>query len=279
MDASKWWADWQNADHALKFDFRASVPQRVLVRDLESFNDVRLLKESLSPKEETLFLEVGCATGDFYRYLRIQYPRVGYRGLDVSRAAIDRARRKYPEGMFETVDPQWDIQTILNICDGRRPEIVFSKDVIHHQVNPLEFLSRLLQLPAETLIFRTRTRDRGPTEWDPEKSCQFHYDGWMPYVVINLDELISHLRKSLPDAEIEVWRNHMILGGQHNRYLPKDCYLESTGTAETAVRVRLAGMNPGRLSVEDRRDAIPDYSVSEMLMLGVRKVTSRLRLG
>ena len=277
MDASKWWADWQNADHALKFDFRSAVPERILVRDLESFNDVLLLKQSVDANHGKLLLEVGCATGDFYRYTRIKYPRISYCGIDVSRTAVDRARNKYPAGKFERVDPDWDADAISRIC-GRRPDIVFSKDVVHHQVNPLEFISRLLKLPAETLIFRTRTRDQGPTESDPEKSCQFHYDGWMPYIVVNLDELIGHVRKLMPKAEIEVWRNHMVLGGQYGRFLPKDCYVASTGTAETAVRVAVSS-NSGKLSISDRRDANPKYSVLETLMLGIRKVTSRQRLG
>src|SRR2546429_1306148 len=187
MDLAKWWADWQNVDHAKKFDFRASVPNRVLARDFESFNDVRFLSETLAGTQEKLLLEVGCATGDFYRYLKFRHPSVIYRGADVSTPAIDRAKQKSPAGSFHVVNPDWDVETMTSICGAHRPQIVFSKDVAHHQVKPLEFLSRVLQLPLETLIFRTRTRDKGPTEWDPEKSCQYHYGGWMPYIVMNLD--------------------------------------------------------------------------------------------
>src|SRR5438477_10524052 len=100
MDLAKWWSDWQSADHAVKFDFRASVPDRILVRDFESFNDVGLLNNVLETGDDKAFLEIGCATGDFFRYMRIRHPKVPYNGVDVSRPAIERAKSKYPDGAF-----------------------------------------------------------------------------------------------------------------------------------------------------------------------------------
>jgi hypothetical protein len=274
VDLAKWWSDWQSVDHATKFDFRASVPSRVLVRDFESFSDIQLLKEVLGGTSSShLLLEVGCATGDFYRYLGIRYPGVRYSGIDVSNPAVTRARSKYPQAQFITVDPAWTPETVVEFC-GWRPDIVFSKDVIHHQVDPLGFLARLLAMTSQNLIFRTRTRDNGPTEWDPEKSCQYHYGGWMPYIIINLSDLIEHIRRTVPGADIVIHRNHMILGGRCNRYVPKDCYLESTGTAETAVRVSVGPGVTDTVTVNDRRDANPAYSKVELGMLALRKLRS-----
>jgi hypothetical protein len=64
----------------------------------------------------------------------------------------------------------------------------------------------------------------------------------------------------------------MVLGGKHNRYLPKECYLDQTGTAETSVRVSLLGRNPGSVRIHDRVDADPHYSSLEMLLLGLQKI-------
>ena len=277
MDHTKWWEDWQNPAHAREFDFRAWAPNRILIRDLESFNDVRLLNEALLASPRKHLCEIGCATGDFYRYLLLRHPEVKYNGTDVSKPAIERARSKYPSGHFEPVDPAWDRETMVGICGGARPGIVFSKDVVHHQVKPLEFLSCLLQLPSEMLILRTRTRDHGPTEWDPDKSCQYHYSGWMPYIVMNLSEMIEHIQGLLPASEIIAYRNHIILGGKHNRYLPKDCYLEQTGTAETALGVFLITKNPGKVTIKDRPDSSPHYSSFEMAILGARKLARIVR--
>ena len=276
MDLTKWWADWQNLAHAREFDFRASLPNSILVRDLESFNDVRLLHEVLIGGRQKVFCEVGCATGDFYRYLLLRHPEAKYNGVDVSKPAIERARSKYPNGKFCRVDPNWEKEIMIDIC-GARPEIVFSKDVVHHQVKPFEFLFRLLGLPSEMLIFRTRTRDHGATEADPDKSCQYHYGGWMPYIVMNLTELIEQIQELAPASETIAYRNHMILGGKHNRYLPRDCYLEQTGTAETAIGVFLITKNPGKVTIRDRRDSNPRYSSFEMAILGARKLARMVR--
>jgi hypothetical protein len=269
---AKWWADWQSTDHAAKFDFRASVPRRVLIRDFESFNDVRLLNEILKTNQNAILLEVGCATGGFYRYIHTRYPKVMYRGVDVSMPAVDHARSNFPDAQFSTVEPDWSPESLIELSGGLKPQIVFCKDVVHHQVDPLEFLSRLLKVPCAALIFRTRTRDAGPTEWDPEKSCQYHYRGWMPYIVMNITELIDQIRQHAPAAEITICRNHMVLGGKHNRYLSKECYLEQTGTAETAVRVSLVTRNPGSVTIVDRLDANPQYSAIEMFQIGISKI-------
>jgi hypothetical protein len=94
----------------------------------------------------------------------------------------------------------------------------------------------------------------------------------MPYIVMNLEEIISHIRQLCPKAELVIYRNHTILGGKHNRYLPKDCYFEQTGTAETAFCVSLN--STGKVTINDRADATPRYSSFEMLMLGARKLTT-----
>jgi len=40
-------------------------------------------------------------------------------------------------------------------------------------------------------------------------------------------------------SKIVILKNYTILGGQHNRYLPKDCYLPETGTAESGVYIEI----------------------------------------
>jgi len=259
---SKWYTDWQSRDHAISFDFRHTLADRNLVCNYESFNDVRLLTERVDRQRELVLLEVGCATGDFYRYLSLKFPRILYYGLDISEPAIRRAQEKFPRGRFAVTEPD---SKLLDAADNmgmpHRAEIVYAKDVVHHQTRPLEFLSELLDAAGEALILRCRTRDVGETEYDPEQSCQYHYGGWMPYIVSNLDELISHIRGQAPEAEIVVYRHRMVLGGQHNRCLPKDCYLKETGTAETAVGVFKVTATPGRVMIEDRVDQNPRYTL------------------
>lgn len=277
---SPWYTDWQSAEHARTFDIGPVLDDRNLVRGYEAYNDVRMLVERLDRGSDADLLEIGCATGDFYRYLRLQFPRVRYYGLDISEPAVARARNKFPQGKFGLTEPGLAVLVAAERLGlTRRPAVVYARDVVHHQTKPLTLVSELLEAAEEMLILRGRTRDVGATEADPEKSCQYHYDGWMPYIVSNLDELIDHIRAAAPRAEIGVSRHHMVLGGQQNRYLPRDCYLEETGTAETAVGVFLATGAPGRVHVADLVDRNPRFTadfVAGQLFARGRRYLSRL---
>ena len=257
----RWYVDWQELEHARLFDGRHRLSKRDLARNYRSFNDVRLLEERLDRTRSLKFLEVGCATGEFYRYLRTQYPQIGYYGVDVSRPAVARAKEKYPKGNFFVTDPGLPVADNLRMLGiPASPDIVYAKDVLHHQTDPHAFLLQLLTIASGAVILRTRTRDIGQTVADPELSCQYHYKGWMPYIVLNLQELIKSVQTQAPRCELIIYRNHMILGGWENRFLPKECYLPETGTAETAMGVFLETENPGRVHVEDRKDQDLVYS-------------------
>lgn len=250
-----WYADWQRPEHAEHFDARSRLDARNLVRNYEAFNDVRLLKERLDPSRAADLLEVGCATGEFSRYVRLRFPRLRYAGLDISSPAVARAKSKYPQTAFFVVEAGRPLAESLQAVGApAAPAIVYSKDVMPHQVEPLAFLSGLIRQASEAVIVRCRTRDVGETERDPERSCQYHYGGWMPYIVLNLQELIEHILAEAPGSEVIVYRHHMVLGGWNNRFVPKALYLEETGTAETAVGLFKTTDHPGRVTVQDRAD-------------------------
>lgn len=253
------------------------MDDKSLVRNYESFNDVRLLNERLDRSRKVSLLEVGSATGEFYRYLRLKYPNVDYYGIDISRSAIARAREKYPRARFFLSDVNVKMTDVVRqLGVSRNPGVVYVKDVVHHQTTPLEFISQLLHVTSEALVMRLRTRDVGQTVADPELSCQYHYHGWMPYIVMNLQELIDHITSQVPGCELVVYRNHMILGGRENRFLPKECYLAETGTAETAVGIFLRTESPGRVSVEDRRDQNLRYPLGYRVRSFARRILRSL---
>lgn len=257
-----WYEDWQNRNHARLFDGRHRLDAKNLIRNYESLNDVCLLRQKVGSSRRLSLLEVGCATGEFYRYLKIRYPHASYTGVDISGPALERARKKYPDGRFLLGNPEELLPELLKRHHvEQRPQVVYSKDVLHHQTEPFRFLDQLIEIASESVILRTRTRDRGPTVWDPDLSCQYHYRGWMPYIVLNLEETIDHLKDRVPTAEIIAIRHRMILGGKENRFLPKDCYVPETGTAETAIGLFLNG-RPGRIEVIDRSGEEASYTLS-----------------
>lgn len=254
-EAAAWYGDWQDPAHVEMFDARSRLDARNLIRNYEAFNDVRLLRERVDASRAADLLEVGCATGEFSRYLRVTLPRVRYTGVDVSAPAITHAKAKYPRTPFFVVEADRPLaESLSRLGFSQPPAIIYAKDVMPHQVEPYAFLSSLIRQASEAVIVSCRTRDVGPTERDPERSCQYHYGGWMPYIVVNLQELIDMITGEFPDRELVIYRHHLILGGHNGRFVPKELYLKETGTAETAVGIFKTADRPGRVVVQDRPD-------------------------
>lgn len=275
---SDWYGDWQSEAHSVVFDGRARLGRHELIRNYECLNDVRMLKERIDPSRSLDLLEIGCATGELYRYLRWSLPAVRYAGLDISHPAVARAKAKYPQGSFFIVDPQIPLrESLKQVGLPEHPEIVYAKDVVQHQVHPFKFLSEVLQVASDMVILRCRTRDVGATELNPDLSCQYHYDGWMPYLVLNLHELLHHLQAQAPECEVVVYRHYVILGGQNRRFLPKELYLKETGTAETAVGIFKNTPHPNRVLVRNQPDGSPPDRWEDALKRGVRRVMEAAR--
>ena len=224
---------WHDPIHADFFDARAHYSLGRLRRIYENFNEFQLFLEYKGEIQGREFVEIGCATGELYRYLRGYHPEFSYRGFDISEPAIERARQKYPGGCFEVCKA--DLSDL--IADSFRPAIVWARDVVHHQPDPFTYLSRLLQISNEITILRIRTRDKGASVVDTELSCQWHYNHWVPYIILNVDEIVDTMCTVIPAKKILIVKRYVQLGGWHNRFVPKECYHPDTGTAETAVYI------------------------------------------
>lgn len=224
---------WQEPGHADLFDARAHYGLARLRRVYENFNEFRLFLEHKREIRGREFVEIGCATGELYRYLRRYHSEFTYRGFDISLPAIERGRRKYPDGCFELCKPGLSDVIAANV----RPAVVWARDVVHHQPDPFEYLSRLLSISNEVTILRIRTRDKGTTVLDPEQSCQWYYNHWVPYIVLNINETLDAISKAIPVGKLLVVKRFVQLGGWHNRFLPKECYYPDTGTAETSLYI------------------------------------------
>ncbi|MBI3317764.1 MAG: class I SAM-dependent methyltransferase [Candidatus Omnitrophica bacterium] len=269
-----WYSPWQRKEHSDSFDFRGALDGRNLVRIYETLNDVRLLKERFHQIQPRTLLEVGCATGDFFRYVQRAYPALRYLGIDISQHAVRRAAEKYPKGRFLTVGPDEDLAGRLAEALGdSQVDLVYSCNVVHHQTQPMAFIERLLRLARWGLILRLRTRDVGPTEWNPDRSRQFQYgSGWVPYLVMNFEELLRALQGLAPRAELAFFRSYRVLGGELNRDLPKEISLPKTRTAETAVGIFFKTASPGRVTVQNRPDNRPNTTLDHKFGTLLRKI-------
>ena len=250
---------WNSHQHAEEFDSFRFVPTFALKGIYESFNEIQLLAEAAKGMARGFSVsEVGCATGELYRYLSARYPKATYTGYDISQTAIETARTKFPKATRFRLTEEG-----LNGSQELQADIVYCRDVVHHQRDPFGFLERLYSLCTKSMILRVRTRDLGESVLDPELSCQYIYRTWVPFMVLNSDEVISKLANfEPPPARVKMVKNYTVLGGAHRRFLPKSCYEESTGTAETALLVEKGEAQPSGTRVEqDVRKEPSGYSM------------------
>lgn len=237
---------WKKYQHVEHFDHRMFYPKYFLKKNFETFNEIRVLKGLKKRCDLFSLLDVGCATGGFSRYFRHQFPNLKYTGCDISEMAIARAHEKFPQERYFVLD-----ETMSQLTQ-ERADIVFCRDVILHQPDPFLFLKRLCDIPSKYVLMRIRTRDVGGTVLDPERSCQLKYGQWAPYRILNCDDIVSFLREQSPSVfRLTFVKYYMPLGGQHWRYLPKDCYLEATKIAETALLIEKNDQNNESIDVKN----------------------------
>ena len=80
-----------------------------------------------------------------------------------------------------------------------------------------------------------------------------------------------HILKTVPTSEIVIYRHHMVLGGQYNRFVPKELYYPDTGTAESAVGILKRTAQPGTVVIRDRVDQNPSFTWDYLLKHAVRQ--------
>jgi SAM-dependent methyltransferase len=263
---------WQDDAHARVFDEVSAYPAFLMRKRFESFNEVRLLRQHLGAIRGNTLFEIGCATGEFGRYVKRYLPRFIYTGFDISRPAIARATEKYGKGQYQLLDgPIGAFRDRFGTAS-----VVFCRDVVLHQLDPLAFIASLLRLATEALVLRLRTRDVGDTVFDAERSCQYHYNRhWVPYIVLNTRELVDSITSDRTVSQVVVSRRYELLGGHNFRYLPKELYYSETGTAETGLIVLKQDADrrgEPRVTYDDRPDG-PHYSLFERAILKLARRT------
>ncbi len=263
---------WQAPVHADMFDARAQYSLGRLKRVYENFNEFRLFLDHKNQIRGREFVEIGCATGELYRYLRRYHPKFKYCGFDISVPAIKRARQKYPHGQFDLCESDLSDVVAANL----KPAVVWARDVVHHQPDPFIHLSRLLLISNDVTILRVRTRDKGATVLDPELSCQWHYNRWVPYIILNIDEAVDAITSTIPIKKLVVLKRYVQLGGWHDRFLPKECYYSETGTAETSIYISRSEdrRSSPKIVVSSREES--DY-VPSLIHRGMDYVRGRVR--
>lgn len=269
---------WQDNGHAKIFDCWSGYRNKGLKKIYESFNDIKIFFELKLLLQGRNFIEIGCATGELYRYLSAFHNELNYFGIDVSKPAIERARTKYPNGDFFVSDANIMPSEVIKSLK-LKPDVLFSRDVVVHQAKPFEFLKDLISIPAELIILRLRTKDKGDTVLDPKLSCQYYCGQWVPYMIFNIDELILFISKNVIFESLHIYKKYTILGGNYGRYLPKDCYYSQTGTSETAIGIKVANkpVNNAEVIIKQIEESSPKLNMSDIkLGLLISKIKEKI---
>lgn len=140
-------------------------------------------------------LDVGCGTGANAAWFAERFPTTG---IDVSRYAIDLARKRFPQvrfecGTIETLEPE--------TCQAIR--LVTMLDVLEHVPDDLQVFSQLLSYlsPGTHLVV---TVPAGQDLWSPHDQALGHYRRYSPQRLAQVWEglpvecrLLSHFNSRL----------------------------------------------------------------------------------
>jgi len=270
---------WKAEDPYLDMDyatrqlgFSNQIPLWKLQRMYESFDDIQLLLTEIKSNRSQTLLEVGCSTGELFRYVSNFCKHLGYTGIDISKNAIAFAREAYPRGKFSSCE--MDMSDVIQIL-GERPEILICRDVLLHQVAPFSFLKKLIEIPSKSAVIRLRTRDVGETVTDPNISCQWDVGNrWIPYMVLNVDEMVDLIKETISFEKLIIVKNYIVLGGENKRYLTKDLYFPETGTAETSVFIEMGNGDSSRgdIDIEVRQKRKVRYTMFDRIRERVGRI-------
>jgi len=192
-----------------------------------SFKSLNILRNN----PEYDILEIGIGAGNFYRLLKINKLKNKYTGADISEFYINFAKKLHNSNNFVLTS----VDNSLNL--EKKYDFVYSRNVALHQTNPLNFIQNLLDKAKSTLVIELRTRDLGKTNFDINNSCQLVDNIWVPYVILNYQELKDFLLKkeNIKNSKITFNREYTVLGGKNGRYLEKELYYKNTKTANTTI--------------------------------------------
>ncbi len=225
---------WQKGEHSKQFAKAVRANNAFLfVHKFQRYLPARCLNYVLgiTPAAKISMFDIGCAAGDFYGYLTYlpMFSKVTYEGFDISNPAIDLANKYYSTDVFKLINS-------VDELEGRIADVVLSVDVIPHQLRPFEHLETILECARRYLVVSLRTRDVGKTVLDPELSCQRNYGEWVPWIVINTNELYSKIiQYSEKPVRIICFKEYIVFGGEGRRFLPKELYLEDSRTAVSTL--------------------------------------------
>ena len=153
------------------------------------------LKNTLENEEKVLYflknkinsiLDVGCGTGFIYEWIKKNYARCSYLGVDIDKNAIKHAKKKYNDKIFKC----------LNFFSIKKKfDLILLFQLFYQFKNYKNVISKLYQLSNNYISFDARVKFNGSTILDKELSYFYYHDSGKTnhYVVHNIYEFLNFL--------------------------------------------------------------------------------------
>ncbi|HUV72423.1 MAG TPA: methyltransferase domain-containing protein [Clostridia bacterium] len=95
-------------------------------------------------------LDVGCGLGDFYQFLKLNFDRFSYLGIDLVPKLVEKAKIKYPRAKFKS----WDIMEFpQKTFDYVLASGIFSFKVANHKKIYFEMIKKIYSLSRQATGF------------------------------------------------------------------------------------------------------------------------------
>jgi SAM-dependent methyltransferase len=108
----------------------------------------RILKGMIRPLDIKSILDVGCGQGSLLAELKLEFPYIEPFGVDISKAGIDLARKKVPDGQFWMMD-------IAREALNKRCDLVICSEVLEHIPDDITAIRNLRQMTGKYLLIST----------------------------------------------------------------------------------------------------------------------------
>ena len=263
------YVSWSKPDHLKTFtDYTYDLPSFAKRRNKQIYSNIGRCLQLVIPYCDEI-VEIGVGGGRSYMYLnylsdRMRSTGYKYTGYDISDQCVEFCNNRYGNhfNVSGTVGARY-----------KTADLVYFFDAMVHCHNPLGFLDAAALATTRYLCFQTPTRDLGPTEYDPEKSCRLENGAWVPWIVFNAGELVSEIQRR-GFHKILLIKSYKKFAGNAPRFLPKEFFESDIGSARTAVlAIREEGMNK---DLERNRNLTND--ITEVLSDKAVKMPTVLKL-
>lgn len=137
-----------------------------LFKEISFKNRLRTIKD-YSPKGRTI-LEIGCAKGDFLRWLPSSFEKYG---IELNEAGYQYVKKNYKDIKIYNIDIGRK-----SFNNGGKYDIIVMWHVLEHVYNPIDFIKRLSDILAEDGVIIFDVPNKNSIGFNLTKDAWFHLD-------------------------------------------------------------------------------------------------------